>query len=589
MAEILSSQYKSVFTKPFNQINNPPTNMQDTLEDIDFTEEDITTAIRSIQRTSSPGPDCITAGFLKDYKTQLAKPLFALWRLSLDNATTPDGVNLAYITPIFKSDDKHEPANYRPIALTNHTTKIFEKIIKSAIVNHLCIKQLFNESQHGFRKSRSTLTNLIEYYESILHLLEHERSVDSIYLDFSKAFDKCDHNIILSKLHHIGIRGKIHSWISDFLKNRQQCVVIEGQRSKVERTTSGVPQGSVLGPLLFLILMYDITHGINEAIISSFADDTKLWRGITGINEEVLLQNSANTIYTWATQNNAEFNTKKFQAISFSKILSECQYTDPLGNVIAYCSLVKDLGIHMSQDLSFDQHIRVVVNKGKHMAGWILLTFKSRERVVLITMLKQLIYPTIEYCCILWMPKSKAMITLLENVQKNFTKKIDVTNDLNDKPDYWERLQTFCIYSLQRRRERYAILYTWKIIHNIYPNPGLQINYTWPNMHTDNHNLGINIQYGIRTGVTVHHYTDNKTPMWIKKHSVLETCCNLYNALPSNLRQLIQDNDEPSPTQFKCNLDKWLKRIPDQPTSTKRIRAAESNSIIHQKAYLHPR
>ena len=133
----------------------------------------------------------------------------------------------------------------------------------------------------------------------------------------SKAFDKCDHKIILAKLHHIGIRGKIYSWITDFLKNRQQYVVIEGQQSKFEWITSAVPQGSVLGPLLFLILMYDITHGINEKIISSFADDTKLWRGITTINEEVLLQNSANSIYDWANVNNAEFNTKKFQAIRF--------------------------------------------------------------------------------------------------------------------------------------------------------------------------------------------------------------------------------------------------------------------------------
>ena len=333
--------------------------------------------------------------------------------------------------------------------------------------------------------------------------------------------------------------------------------------------------------------MYDITYGINEAIVSSFADDTKLWRGINTIREEALLQNSADFIYTWANLNNAEFNTKKFQAIRFSKIFSECHYTDPLGNAITYSSVVKDLGVHMSHYLSFDQHIRTVINKGKRMAGWILRTFYSRERVLLITMLKQLIYPTIEYCCILWMPKTSAMITLIENIQKNYTKKINI-NDINHQPDYWERLQILCIYSLQRRRERYAILYTWKVIHNLYPNPGLQINHNWPDMHTQHNNLGINITYGIRNGITVHHYTDNKTPAWIKKHSVLETCCNLYNAIPPNLRQLVPDNDEPSLTQFKAHLDKWLKCIPDQPTSNKRVRAAESNSIIHQKAYLYP-
>ena len=136
--------------------------------------------------------------------------------------------------------------------------------------------QLYNETQHGFRSKRSTTTNLIEYYESILLQLEFHTAVDSIYLDFSKAFDKCDHNIILRKMEKLGITGKISKWTEAFLKEREQCVVINGHRSESTRVTSGVPQGSVLGPVIFLIKIYDITQGIDQVIMLFFADDTKL-------------------------------------------------------------------------------------------------------------------------------------------------------------------------------------------------------------------------------------------------------------------------------------------------------------------------
>ena len=182
---------------------------------------------------------------------------------------------------------------------------------------YLSRNQLYNETQHGFRKNRSTQTNLIEYYESLLHQLECNQVVDSIYLDFSKAFDKCDHGIILDKLSALGIAGKLLRWIEDFLRNRQQMVVIKGHKSDPVQVTSGVPQGSVLGPLLFLVLIYDITEGITTSILTSFADDTKVWKGISADFDTQQLQNDLVTIYSEAVANNMQFNDKKFQAIRF--------------------------------------------------------------------------------------------------------------------------------------------------------------------------------------------------------------------------------------------------------------------------------
>ena len=175
-------------------------------------------AIQSISTWSAVGPDEVTPLFLKDYVDELVPALCLLWRKSLDTGIMPDGINLAFITPIFKGGDKGKPANYRPVALTNHITKAFEKIIKQEMVIFLTTHDYFNYTQHGFRTGRSTLTNLIEYYESIIQLLQYHKSVDSIYLDYSKAFDKCDHNIILDKLENLGICGKVNRWIEGFLK-----------------------------------------------------------------------------------------------------------------------------------------------------------------------------------------------------------------------------------------------------------------------------------------------------------------------------------------------------------------------------------
>ena len=329
MAELLNAQYQSQFTTPKTPHPAYQNKTIDAiLSDINIQDIAMCDALRSISYWSTAGPDGITPFLLRIYADELSPALCALWRKSLDTGIMPDDINLAYITPIFKGGSKSDPANYRPIALTNHITKAFEKIVKDEIVHHLSMQQLLNPTQHGFTSGKSTLTNLIEYYESILLLLQHHQSVDSIYLDYSKAFDKCDHNIILEKLHGYGVRDKLLDWITAFLKRRQQIVVVQGSRSKPVWCVSGVPQGSVLGPLLFLVLMLDITKGINHSCLSSFADDTKIWKAITNTMSEVLLQDDLDMIYLWANENNMEFNSKKFQAIRFAEVFGHSYYAN---------------------------------------------------------------------------------------------------------------------------------------------------------------------------------------------------------------------------------------------------------------------
>ena len=223
-----------------------------------------------------------------------------IWRRCLDAGKMPQGPIRAIVTPIFKSDDKSEPANYRPVSLTNHITKIFERVLRKHLVQHLESQDLMNKSQHGFRDGLSTVTELLSYYDSILSMMEEGHAVHAIYLDFAKAFDKVDHQILLTKAKAYGIQGKIHDWISTFLTTRTQQVKIGEYLSDEVRVLSGVPQGSVLGPVLFIMYMIDITDELEGMEVGSFADDTKAWQ----IRQFTFVQRELNKMYRWAEKNN---------------------------------------------------------------------------------------------------------------------------------------------------------------------------------------------------------------------------------------------------------------------------------------------
>ena len=277
MAEILSNQYVKVFSTPCTL----QTNSCDTPEaeivtsNIPVTEIDIVTAINKLSSTSAPGADNFPAIYLKQCKSTLAKPLTMLWKKSLSEGVIPQKLKESIITPIYKGGSKSLPANYRPVALTSHLIKIFEKIIRNHLTAYLSDNNLFNMNQHGFRTGRSCLSQLLDHFDDVLTKLQSGDNVDVIYLDFAKAFDKVDFNLVIQKMKSLGIRGNIIKWIKEFLTNREQKVIVNGAKSNPKAVLSGVPQGSALGPLIFLIMIRDIDSNIRHANVRSFADDTR--------------------------------------------------------------------------------------------------------------------------------------------------------------------------------------------------------------------------------------------------------------------------------------------------------------------------
>ena len=577
IAQLFSKQYKSVFNKPDEDLPPAsemfPDDMLDSLTDIPFTRKDIIDSIDELSNNSASGPDNVAAHLLKNCKDELSPALYLLWRKCLDEGVTPSQLKHPEVIPIYKGGDMATPANFRPVSLTSHIIKVFEKVIKKYLVEYLTEKNLFSENQHGFRKGRSCLSQLLLHYEEILSSLASGKEVDVIYLDFCKAFDKVDFLSLLKKLKKLGIGGKIGRWVHSFLIARKQVVRVNGTYSSEEDVLSGVPQGSVLGPLLFIIYVSDIDEALKHSTLRCFADDSRMMKPIDDVNDNNLLQNDLMSVYEWTDTNKMKLNNTKLEMLHYSQGNEFVnQYTAPDGTHISNKEWVKDLGIIMSNDASFTTHIDHVTLKLRNMAAWILRTFQSREREVLMTMWKSLALPIHDYCSQLWSPSKKGEIQKLENVQRSFVRKVKSLDNLN----YWQRLEALKLLSLERRRERYQILYIHKVITKLVPGISLASSGTGIDIKTDS-----STRPGFKLAVpkTIKCATSGKTKFCnMKENSFTTHAVKLFNVLPRAIRNNCL---QMTPNQMKANVDKCLELIPDEPQVIGYNSRCQSNSLLH--------
>ena len=275
-------------------------------------------------------------------------------------------------------------------------------------------------------------------------------------------------------------------------------------------------------------------------------------------------------VYKWGQDNNQEFNRDKFESISFSIDGSSQLYYDPWGKPIPSKNDVKDLGVIFSSDISFRTHIQTLAAKGKKLTGWVLRVFDSKDELTMLTLLKSVIISSMEYCSIIWSPTDAENINTLEKIQRNFTKKIYGLSGLH----YWDRLAKLKLYSLQRRRERYAIFYIWKIILEIVPNPGIKYN-------------TVDREGGILLDVP----QTRNLPTKLRENSFFCHGPKLFNSLPSHLRKLTtyegegdEKVDEVGINEIKKVLDKFFLTIPDEPIFSQ-YRNAKTNSLVDQIKY----
>ena len=452
------------------------------------------------------------------------------------------------------------------MSLTSHVVKIFERILRKRLVHYLESNNLLCQQQHGFRSEHSCLTQLLHHFDNVLENFLDGNDTDCVYLDYAKAFDKVDHALLIKKMSIYGIHPMIIKWVESFLKDRTQQVVVEGHLSTTALILSGVPQGTVLGPILFLLFINDITLCVTSSVIRCFADDTRIMKAISLCPDMVILQQDLNEVIEWSAKNNMSLHEDKFEYMCHSANRSNAlqhlpftseiyQYSTSKG-VLLPVDLVKDLGVTVSSDLSWTAQIKNMANKARQKAAWVLSVFHTRNPTIMLTLYKSMVRSVLEYCCPLWNPCKISEIQELEGVQRTFTARIAGFQHL----DYWERLRKLSLMSLQRRRERYILLHMWKILHGSVSND-LQICFvTRPR-------TGIKaIVPSLRGRATAYHQS-------IYDNSFAVIGPRLWNCLPHHVNKI--EAFEP----FKRELTSLFLRIPDLPP-VRGYTTLNTNSIL---------
>ena len=541
VVEVLNDFFQSVFTiEDSSSVPQFTSRVTCSLREIGVTESGIYDKLSSLNPHKAAGPDCLHPCLLKHCAESLTRPLYLLYTQSLSNGAIPEEWKRANIMPIFKKGSKCKAGNYRPISLTSLLVKILESLIRTEIMTYLMDNSLVSHYQHGFVSKRSCFTNLLESLEAWTLAVDSGYGVDVIYLDYSKAFDSVPHLRLIEKLKSYGISGSLLLWLENFLSGRLQRVVLNGTQSEWTKVTSGVPQGSVLGPLLFVLYINDLPD-IISCNLDVFADDTKIYSIITGECDAMALQRNLDKTQEWSIAQLLKLNLDKCKVmhIGNTRQTGYTMETDKISRSRLELSEVgceKDLGLWTSSSLKSSLQCNKAAASAMRVLGMLKRTFTFNSKELFIFLYKTYVRPLLEYCVQLWCPYLVGDIDTLERVQRRATKLVPELSKLT----YESRLRKIDIYSLYYRRRRGDLIETYKLLKGYY-------NVDWSNFFT------LSPVHQTRG----HHLKLYKKParLQLRANFFTQRVVNEWNSLPSDVVLA------PTITSFKQKLDMYWKEI----------------------------
>lgn len=473
---LFSKHFKSVY-KPSLVANNNTEFIFEKTVDIDSCDvslETVYSKLASLDPNKSPGPDGISPILLKNCRCSLAKPLLFLFTLSLNSGVFPKLWKNSFVTPIYKNGEKANITNYRQICILSTIPKIFENFITDQIKERLTMAIM--EEQHGFCKGRSTTTNMLLFVQFVLNALENRSQVDVVYTDFSKAFDTVNHFILCEKLKAFGLGGTLLNWITSYLHDRTQSVRVKGFISEEITVTSGVPQGSHLGPFLFNIFINDIKPVFKNSYFLLFADDLKLFNIVKSKEDCDNIQADLDALSRWCTLNFLDLNIKKCQSVSFYRSHSRLEYTYSInGSSLDNVNMIRDLGIIMDTKLDFRSHYDHMTNKALKMLGFICRISKDFSNISSLTCLyNSLVRSNLEYASAVWSPTYASHVYSLEKVQNKFLRFIAYKLNLPTENLSLKEIRSISgLPELQTRRNIADIVMLYKILNSYIDCPSL--------------------------------------------------------------------------------------------------------------------
>jgi len=462
---VLAEYFSSVFTEePDGEFEETITSCDSHISDCMVTKEIVEKKLKGLNIAKTPGPDGMHPRILRETSSEISVPLAHIFNASLQQGKLPQDWKKANITAIYKKGDKQQPSNYRPVSLTSIVVKLLETLIREVIMEHMQTNKLFSKKQYGFIPGRSTVLQLLTVLDHWTEILDQGGEVDVVYCDFQKAFDKVPHRRLLSKTKNYGIRGKVFKWIECYLTGRQQRVQSQGHASSWHEVTSGIPQGSVLGPLLFVIYINDLPATAANSYIYLFADDLKLYLPIFSPADRHNLQGDLDRVHAWSESSLLKLHPDKCKSMRIgSSVHPPYQYK--IGDSqLQHVRQEKDIGVTIDANLKFEQHMAEKINKANRILGLISRTFIYKDGPTLLTLYISLVRPHLEYANQIWTPQTIKMIAAIENVQRRMTRMIPNIRHLS----YEERLHHLKLPSLAYRRLRGDMIEMYKIATGIY-------------------------------------------------------------------------------------------------------------------------